>query len=215
MKIALRLFCLTSLLCASWAVVGADDKQTKKTAPQTVLEALPRATPKLSGTAAPTTTTYAAPSAAVPAGSSIAVLSPPTIAQQPAVTQVVTPIPAAPPQATPAPHTTIQLSHGTLQPTPEMWFYEQARQDYNNPELQARIRGERYAAERRARLASRAWYGVSNSRPTASVTPFMSYYSAAWGSNTANPFLWSARSAGTAVLVESRRTVGVSGFGSW
>lgn len=213
MKIALRLFCLTSLLCASWAVVGADDKQAKKTAPQTVLEALPRQAPKLNGAAAPAPS-YAAPSAAVPAGSSIAVLSPPTVAQQPTVTKVVTPIPAAP-LAPAATHTTIQLSHGTLQPTPEMWFYEQARQDYNNPELQSRIRGERYAAERRARLASRAWYGVSNSRPMANVTPFMYYYSPSWGSNTNQPFLWNGRTAGTAVVVEARRTIGVNGFGSW
>lgn len=207
MKIALRLFCLTLLLCASWAVVGADDKQTKKTNPQAVLEALPRST-------APTLNSASTPSAAVPAGSSIAVLSPPTIAAQPTtVAQVAKPIPVAP--LTPASHTTIQLSHGTLQPTPEMWFYEQARQDYNNRELQSRIRGEQYAAERRARLAARAWYGLSNSRPTANVTPFMYYYSPSWASNTINPFLWSGRSATTAVVVEARRTVGVSGFGSW
>lgn len=213
MKIALRLFCLVSLLCASWAAVGADDKQAKKTGPQSVLEALPRSTPKVNGAAQPTSPLF--PSASVPAGSSIAVLAPPTatVAVQPTVTQVATPIASVPvPTAT---QTTIQLSHGTLQPTPEMWFYEQARQDYNNPELQSRIRGEKYAAERRARMAARAWYGMSNSRPTANVTPFMYHYSASWAGNSVNPFLWSARPASTAVIVEARRTVGVSGFGSW
>ena len=242
MKLALRFFCLASLLCASWAAVGADDKSKPTgTLPSPVFTptiAPARSTVKLNGPAAAT------PSAAVPAGSSIAVLSPPTMTQSPS-----TPSPAAAPTMTamqltptytpaastttpiaPAPKTSlaplsavpnspthhdVQLSHGTLQPTPEMWFYEQMRNDYNDPELQARRRGEAHAAERRARLAARQWYGVSNSRPMANVTPFMYYYSPSWGSNTGNAYQWSGRITAPVVVEARRAVVGLTGFGTW
>jgi hypothetical protein len=109
----------------------------------------------------------------------------------------------------------VRLSVSTLAPTPEMWFYERMRQDYDNPAVQARLRGERAAAERRARLAARAWYGVSNGRPMAHVTPFTYYYSPTWSSNVVNPFLWTQPRT-VPVIIEARRpTISVSGFGVW
>jgi hypothetical protein len=44
--------------------------------------------------------------------------------------------------------------------------------------------------QRQARLASMAWYGMSNSRPTASPTPFSSMYSPAWQMPGGRPFAW-------------------------
>jgi hypothetical protein len=44
--------------------------------------------------------------------------------------------------------------------------------------------------QRQARLASMAWYGMSNSRPTASATPFATMYSPAWQMPGGRPFAW-------------------------
>jgi hypothetical protein len=52
----------------------------------------------------------------------------------------------------------------------------------------AQTRGQ----QRQLRLASMAWYGMSNSRPTASPTPFASMYSPAWQMPGGRPFAWSS-----------------------
>jgi hypothetical protein len=51
--------------------------------------------------------------------------------------------------------------------TPEMWFYEQERLRYEDPNTVARARAEYEANQRQARLAALKWYGMSNSRPQA------------------------------------------------
>jgi hypothetical protein len=97
-----------------------------------------------------------------------------------------------------------------------MWFYEQMKQEANNPEMIVRRRAEQAAVERKARIAAREWYGVSLSRPTANVTPFMYQYSPSWVSNTRHPYLWAApRYTGPIVVEAQRPYVGVSGFGTW
>jgi len=125
----------------------------------------------------------------------------------------------ADPVSTPVAHAVdspVRLSVGTLSPTPEMWFYEQMRQDANNPELIVRRRSEQAAAERKARIASRAWYGVSNSRPQAHTTPFMYHYSPSWTPNAKYPYSWTAPRVAPPVIIEARRPyVGLSNFGSW
>jgi hypothetical protein len=115
----------------------------------------------------------------------------------------------------PAGETPVRLSVGTLSPTPEMWFYEQMRQDANNPEVIIRRRAEQAAAERKARIAARAWYGVSLSRPAAHVTPFTYYYSPNWTPNSKYPYSWTAPRASTPVIIEARRPVSISNFGAW
>lgn len=45
-------------------------------------------------------------------------------------------------------------------------------------------------AQRRARIASREWYGVSLSRPMASPLPHMGTYSAYWAGTYHEPSLW-------------------------
>jgi len=115
-----------------------------------------------------------------------------------------------------APTQHVPLSLGALQPTPEMWFYEQMRQDYNNPALQVRRNSERAAQERKARLASMEWYGMSNSRPMAYTTPHMYHYSPTWSSGNRRSWFWTGSSS-TTVNVDARRvnTLGVSGIGTW
>lgn len=142
------------------------------------------------------------------------VAQPPTVDPHRTATPARTPLPAS---VSPTPLTStpeVHMSLGTLSPTPEMWFYEQMRQDYNNPALQVRMRAEQEAINRKARIAARAWYGVSLSRPTAHITPFMYHYSPAWISPS-RPAYYPATRMSTPVVAERRPYVGVSGFGAW
>jgi hypothetical protein len=156
-------------------------------------------------TYAPNSTTTSTPSSKWAPVSAAAPLAPTASTADP----VSTPVPSSG-------ETPVRLSVGTLSPTPEMWFYEQMRQDANNPELIVRRRAEQAAAERKARIASRAWYGVSLARPQAHVTPFMYHYSPTWTQNSRHPYSWAAAQGSTPVIIEARRPyVGVSGFGAW
>lgn len=114
-----------------------------------------------------------------------------------------------------APTQHVPLSLGALQPTPEMWFYEQMRQDYNNPQLQVRRNSEQAAADRKARLAASAWFGVDNSRPMAYTTPHMYHYSPTWTGNSRRPWFWSGSTTSVNVNVNRTPTLGVSGIGTW
>ena len=67
--------------------------------------------------------------------------------------------------------------------TPEMWFYEQERNRWEDPQEAVRRNAEYRAAQRAYRMASMQWYGMSNSRPQASVSPHTSSYSPTWGSS--------------------------------
>jgi hypothetical protein len=102
------------------------------------------------------------------------------------------------PEATPAkaaaagkaePWTT---SLGDLKPTAEMWFYEQALRQYQDPKAAVRRAAEFRADQREQRLAAMHWYGLSNQRPRASSDPFHGDYSPAWASsNIYYPYRWS------------------------
>jgi hypothetical protein len=83
--------------------------------------------------------------------------------------------------------------------TPDMWYYEQAQREYNNPKLAVRHKAEVEAALRQQRIAARDWYGVSNSRPIANPTPSHGTYSPRFISNSRNPFLWNNSATGTMV----------------
>jgi hypothetical protein len=48
------------------------------------------------------------------------------------------------------------------------------------------------AAQRMARLEALNWYGMSNSRPTASRSPYTSLYSPVWQMPGGRPFAWYA-----------------------
>jgi hypothetical protein len=82
------------------------------------------------------------------------------------------------------------FSMGELAPTPEMWFYEQWRRQREDPKVAVRLNAEFQHRQRQRRMAALAWFGFSNSRPTASPTPLMGSYSPAWRSNTRDPYQW-------------------------
>lgn len=77
-----------------------------------------------------------------------------------------------------------------VKPTPEMWFYLQEMDRHDNPKLKTRRKAEFRAAQRRYRIAAMKWHGLSNARPTVSVKPWNSYYSAAWAGSYSNRFQW-------------------------
>ena len=101
------------------------------------------------------------------------------------------------------------LSAATPTMTPEMWYYMQEMQRHDDPAQAVRRNAEFHAAQRRARLAATKWFGLSNSRPQASVTPFMGTYSPTWAGNGGNPYWWVGTSYGPTAIhidyVESRR----------
>src|SRR6478735_2566437 len=93
------------------------------------------------------------------------------------------------PRSAPAPDSSI----GVVTPTPEMWFYQQERNRHDDPKLAVRRRAEARGEQRQQRLASSKWYGIYNSRPTVSPTPWFSTYSPSWVSNTYDPAQWRMR----------------------
>lgn len=78
----------------------------------------------------------------------------------------------------------------TSSQTPEMWFYEQERARWENPKEAVRRKAEYRGAQRGQRIAAMKWYGMSNSRPTAGLTPMFGTYSPMWSSNSFDPFRW-------------------------
>jgi len=94
-------------------------------------------------------------------------------------------------------------------PTPEMWLYEQYRQQYNDPKVAVRRNAEFKAHQRANRLASMRWFGFSNSRPKATSDPYHGQiYSPAWtGPNPRYPFRWQGGGyvGGTTFIVPAYR----------
>ena len=71
-----------------------------------------------------------------------------------------------------------------------MWFYMQELRRYDDPQVAIRRKAEKKAEQRRHRLAAQKWFGWSQSRPTASPTPWTGVYSPNWVGNGADPYHW-------------------------
>lgn len=83
------------------------------------------------------------------------------------------------------------LPTGSMPVTPEMWFYEQQLREYLSPKLAVRRNAEFRAKQRRNRLASMRWFGISNARPTVGTDPWNGEYGSKWvGGNTLHPDRW-------------------------
>ena len=64
-----------------------------------------------------------------------------------------------------------QVSLSQLQPTPAMWFYEQARKQHENPKAAVRANAEFRSSQRLQRMAAREHYGISLARPAQVAAP--------------------------------------------
>jgi len=73
--------------------------------------------------------------------------------------------------------------------TPEMRAYLDELQRRDDPKQNAKRAAMQKAEQRRMRLASQAWYGVSNLRPVANPFPITSSYSPHWAGSY-NDFIW-------------------------
>ena len=89
--------------------------------------------------------------------------------------------------------------------TPEMWLYTQQLERYDDPKMAVRRKAEERAAQRLNRIAARKWFGLSNSRPSASPIPVMGSYSPFWGGNDSDPNRWNG--VGASVLVRDESVV--------
>ncbi len=95
------------------------------------------------------------------------------------------------------------LSPGDLAPRP----VTPVRQPDPDAKLAVREKAEFRAQQRQGRLASRQWFGLSNTRPRATTDPYDSDYSPSWTSNNSfYPFRWSGTSPVIAVLPGPKST---------
>lgn len=72
----------------------------------------------------------------------------------------------------------------------QSWYYDQPSNYQPNPRQIVQQKAMARGAQRQARLASMNWYGMSNSRPAAACTPFMSLYSPTWQMPGGRPYGW-------------------------
>src|SRR5690242_7814648 len=129
-------------------------------------------------------------------------------AQEPAPSPFDKPPEQAPYQSQPgtaAEPSSSHISWGQLQPTAEMWLYEQNKADYLDPKLAVRRNAERKTSERQSRIAAMKWYGLSNSRPIANPTPMCGVYSPGWHANNYNAYRWTWNGGYPLLLVRSPR----------
>ncbi|MGC3966776.1 MAG: hypothetical protein QM775_05210 [Pirellulales bacterium] len=196
---------LSALFVCCTLISGASADDRYKTGTPTLAQ--PRATLQAPTTSTrPTYQTAQSPRPAAPVGSApLAVPAPRNIATL--RTESAPTVPAAPEAEASTPH--VPLSMSQLNPTPDMWYYERMREDYENPTLQVRRNSEQYAADRKARIAASAWYGVYNSRPMAYVTPHTYQYSPTFAPNARFPYLWGQTPASRVYLQSRRNYMGV------
>jgi hypothetical protein len=70
----------------------------------------------------------------------------------------------------------------------ESWYREQSAKP--DAKAVAQQKAMVRADQRMARMASMQWYGMSNSRPQATATPFSTRYSPLWEMPGGRPYAW-------------------------
>ena len=84
----------------------------------------------------------------------------------------------------------------------EMWLYLNEQKRYDDARLAVRRKAEFRAQQRSRRLAAQKWFGFSNQRPQANVTPFTSIYSPRWTGNGVNEYDWRGVNHRHTVIIE-------------
>jgi hypothetical protein len=72
----------------------------------------------------------------------------------------------------------------------QSWNREQKSSQKQEARALVLQKAEARAEQRNDRLASSAWYGISNSRPSGNSTPFMSRYGSSWEMPGGRPYSW-------------------------
>jgi hypothetical protein len=121
-------------------------------------------------------------------------------AQQPARGKTATNV--SPARTTTTPTTSLNLEPPVV--TPELWLYSQEQRRHDDPALAVRRKAEARTAARMQRIEAMKWFGLSNARPQASVTPMMGTFSPSWVGNGWDRYDWVGVGApATALRVES------------
>ncbi len=80
-------------------------------------------------------------------------------------------------------------SSSSDQPQEQSWYREQ-QASKPDPKTIVQQKAQFRAQQRMSRMASLEWYGMSNSRPQASPTPFTGRYSPVWETPQGNSYSW-------------------------
>jgi hypothetical protein len=72
----------------------------------------------------------------------------------------------------------------------DSWTYQPPTNNVVTARMIVQQKAEIRAQQRMDRLAALSWYGMSNSRPMASGTPYCSMYSPTWQVPGGRPFAW-------------------------
>lgn len=84
----------------------------------------------------------------------------------------------------------------------ESRYYDSSQYTKPTPQEIIQYKAQVRAQQRMARMASMEWYGMSASRPRASVTPFTGLYSPVWQMPGGRPLAWTpSRFAPPVVIV--------------
>ena len=95
-------------------------------------------------------------------------------------------------------------AHSPAVPT-DLWLYMNEQRRHDDPQQAVRRKAGLKAEQRAERMAAMKWYGLSNSRPTASPIPSMGIYSPTWTGNGLLPYQWvNTGHARPVVRVDSR-----------
>lgn len=72
----------------------------------------------------------------------------------------------------------------------QSWSREQKTNSKQDARAIVQQKAQARAEQRNDRLASSSWYGISNSRPSGSTTPFTSRYGSTWEMPGGRPYSW-------------------------
>jgi hypothetical protein len=72
----------------------------------------------------------------------------------------------------------------------QSWTREQKASSKQEAHAIVQQKAQARAEQRMDRLASSSWYGISNSRPSGSSTPFTSRYGSSWEMPGGRPYSW-------------------------
>jgi len=114
-------------------------------------------------------------------------------------------VPALAQQPTPPSTKSDDFTDPSKAPSLDVWFYLQAMRRYDDPKQAVRRKAEAKAEQRRARMAARKWFGISNLRPTVSHVPWMGTYGPRWSGNSYDPLQWRG-TGGPAVIITERES---------
>src|SRR3954464_669962 len=77
----------------------------------------------------------------------------------------------------------------------QSWKREQKANTKQDARAIAQQKAQARGEQRMDRLAASSWYGISNSRPSGSSTPFTSRYGSSWEMPGGRPYSWYPASA--------------------